>query len=162
MRNLSRYATVAVIAGFVLTGCGSEGEPGTGSTPTPTASQSTPTGTALPLTVSRTGGFAGFNEKVHITADGVATVTDRKRGTLRCRLDATLLSELTTAAQQVDWTKLPATKPTTRHPDDLVIAVTSNGRTARIEDPILEPLTAPVTELFTEAAIPPGKRCTKF
>jgi hypothetical protein len=166
VRNLSRYATVAVIAGFVLTGCGSEGggtEPGTGSTPTQAPSSTpTPAGTALPLTVSRTGGFAGFNDHVQIAPDGVATVTQRGKGTLRCRLDATLLTELKTAAGQVDWAGLTATKPTTRHADDLIIAVTANGKTARIEDPRLEPLTAPVTKLLTEAAIPPGKRCTKL
>ena len=70
MRNLSSYTAAALctaVAGLVLTGCGSES--GTGGTPTtttppptlPTVTQSTPVGTGLPLTVSRTGGFAGFD-----------------------------------------------------------------------------------------------------
>ncbi|MFF0264480.1 hypothetical protein [Kribbella sp. NPDC004536] len=166
MRNLSRYTTVAVIAGLVLTGCGSEA--GTGSTPSPSAptlptvTQSAPVGAGLPLTVSRTGGFAGFNDQVQVAADGVATVTARGKETIRCKLDPSLLTTIAAAAQKVDWASIVVTKPTARHPDDMIIAVTANGKTARLEDPQLKPLATPVTKLLTEAAIPPGKLCTKI
>ena len=165
VRNLSRYTTVAVIAGLALTGCGSE--TGTGSAPTPTPSapsvtQSAPVGAGLPLTVSRTGGFAGFNDQVQVAADGVTTVTARGKETIRCKLDPSLLTTISAAAQQVDWASIVVTKPTSRHPDDMIIAVSANGKTARLEDPQLKPLAAPVTKLLTEAAIPPGKLCTKI
>jgi hypothetical protein len=170
VRNLSRYAAATVIAGFVLTGCGSESGTGSPSTPStsaptlPTASvtQSTPVGTGLPLTVSRTGGFAGFDDQVQIGTDGVATVSKSGKETIRCKLDPSLLTTITTAAQQVDWASLAPTKPATKHPDDMIVAVSANGRTARIEDPKVKPLAAPVTQLLTEAAIPPGKLCTQI
>lgn len=155
----------------MLTGCGSETGAGSGtgtgssSAPTlPTASvtQSTPVGTGLPLTVSRTGGFAGFDDQVQIGTDGVATVSKRGKETIRCKLDASLLTTITTAAQQVDWASLVAGKPATKHPDDMIVAVSANGRTARIEDPKVKPLAAPVTKLLTEAAIPPGKLCKQI
>jgi hypothetical protein len=166
--NLSRYTTVAVIAGLVLTGCGSESGAGTTPAPTtpspttPTVTQSTPVGTGLPLTVSRTGGFAGFDDQVQLGTDGVATVSKRGKPTIRCKLDPSLLTTITTAAQQVDWASLVSTKPTAKHPDDMIVAVSANGKTARIEDPQLKPLAAPVSQLLTEAAIPPGKRCTQL
>jgi hypothetical protein len=128
----------------------------------PSVTQSTPVGAGLPLTVSRTGGFAGLDDQVLISPDGVATVSSRGKETIRCKLAPSLLTTITTAAQQVDWAGLIATKPTTKHPDDMILAVTANGKTARIEDPKVKPLAAPVNELLTEAAIPPGKLCTKI
>jgi hypothetical protein len=121
--------------------------------------QSTPVGTALPLTVSRTGGFAGFDDQVQIGTDGVATVSAPGKETIRCKLDATLLTTITSAAQQVDWASVVVTKPTPKHPDDMIVAVSANGKTVRLEDPKVKPLAAPVSELLTEAAIPPGKLC---
>jgi hypothetical protein len=124
--------------------------------------QSTPVGAGLPLTVSRTGGFAGFDDQVQIGTDGVATVSKRGKETIRCKLDPSLLASITAAAQQVDWASLVATKPTTKHPDDMIVAVSANGKTARLEDPKVKPLAAPVNQLLTEAAIPPGKRCKQL
>jgi hypothetical protein len=169
--NLSRYTALAALAGLVLSGCGSEsgvGTPATSSTPSPTTpttpsvTQSTPVGAGLPLTVSRTGGFAGLDDQVLISPDGVATVSSRGKKTIRCKLAPSLLTTITAAAQQVDWAGLVATKPATKHPDDMILAVTANGKTARIEDPKVKPLAAPVNELLTEAAIPPGRLCTKI
>ncbi|MFG1620443.1 hypothetical protein [Kribbella sp. NPDC049227] len=168
MRNLRSYAavaTVSTIAGLVLAGCGAEagndagGTPSSPSSSTPSVTQSTPVGSALPITVSRSGGFAGFDDKVVIGTDGVATVTSRGKETVRCKLDATLLTTIQTAAQQVDWASLTPTKPTTRHPDDMILAVTANGKTARIEDPQLKPMSESVNQLLTQATIPPGKLC---
>lgn len=152
---------VAAVAGLVLTGCGDEsnGGPGGTTSSTPTTTQSTPAGTVLPITVTRSGGVAGFNDLVVIGTDGVATVSSRGKGTVRCKLDPSLLGSLTAAAQQVDWTGLGATKPTTRYPDDMIIAVSANGGTARLEDPELKPMAAPVSKLLTEATIPPGPLC---
>lgn len=156
---------VAAVAGLILTGCGNEG--GSSGTPvsstptptTPTVTQSTPVGAGLPLIVTRTGGFAGFDDKVVIDTDGVATVSSRGKETVRCKLDQSLLATVTAAAQQVDWAGLPMVKPSTRHPDDMIVAVTANGKTARLEEPKVKVMTAPVTTLLTEAAIPPGKLC---
>lgn len=154
-----------MIAGLVLTGCGAEagndagGTPSSPSTSTPAGSQSPPAGAGLPITVSRTGGFAGFDDQVVIGTDGVATVTSRGKETVRCKLDPTLLTTIQTAAQQVDWASLTPTKPSTRHPDDMILAVTVNGKTARLEDPKLKPMSESVSQLLTQATIPPGKLC---
>jgi hypothetical protein len=164
---------VIAIAGVALTGCGNESgsqgapastppTPPTLPTATPSATPSAPDSSALPLTVSRTGGFAGFDDHVLIGTDGVATVTKRGKQTIRCKLDPALLTSLTTAAQQVDWNSMVATKPATKHPDDMIVAVSSNGKTARLEDPRLKPLATPVSQLLTEAAIPPGNRCKQL
>ncbi|MFC5267137.1 hypothetical protein ACFPJ1_33890 [Kribbella qitaiheensis] len=165
-----RYAVLAAAAGLVLTGCGDESTPDAGSTPsapaTSTPAPNTPTtGTPstgagpLPLTVTRTGGFAGFNDKVFIDTDGVASVSTRGKDPVRCKLDAGFLGTITDAVKQVDWADVGITKPSVRHPDDMIIAVSTSGGLARLEDPKLKPMVAPVSKLLTEAAVPPGKLC---
>jgi hypothetical protein len=165
-----RYAVLAAAAGLVLTGCGDESTPDAGSSPsapaTSTPAPSTPTtGTPtsgagpLPLTVTRTGGFAGFNDKVFIDTDGVASVSTRGKDPVRCKLDAGFLGTITDAVKQVDWADVGITKPSVRHPDDMIIAVSTSGGLARLEDPKLKPMVAPVSKLLTEAAVPPGKLC---
>ena len=168
MRNPSRFAVVAAVAGLVLSGCGNDSggvanpPPSPAPSSTPTVTQSTPVGAGLPLTVSRRGGFAGFDDQVVIATDGVATVSSHGKETIRCKLDPSLLTTISTAAEQVDWASLVATKPTVKHPDDMILAVTANGKTARLEDPKLKPLAAPVSKLLTEATNPPGKLCKKI
>ena len=170
-----RYAVLAAAAGLVLTGCGDESSPDAGSSPsapatntpapstpiTSTPSTSTPaTGAGpLPLTVTRTGGFAGFNDKVFIDTDGIASVSTRGKDPVRCKLDAGFLGTITDAVKQVDWADVGITKPSVRHPDDMIIAVSTSGGLARLEDPKLKPMVAPVSKLLTEAAVPPGKLC---
>ncbi|MFK4087307.1 hypothetical protein ACI2LF_24580 [Kribbella sp. NPDC020789] len=164
MKNLLRYTAVAALAGLVLSGCGDEtspsGAPATTPTPsTPSVTESTPVGVGLPMTVTRTGGFAGFDDQVVVAADGVATVSSRGKETVRCKLDPTVLTPLASAAEQVDWASLAGGKPTAQHPDDMVIAVAANGKLARLDAPQLKPLVAPVSKLLTEAKIPPGNLC---
>src|SRR5215207_5082 len=174
-----RYAVLAAAAGLVLTGCGGDSTPDAGnspsaattSTPAPSTpvtstpvtstpvSSPTPGAGALPLTVTRTGGFAGFNDKVIIDTDGVASVSSRGKDRVRCKLDAGFLGTITDAVKQVDWAGVGVTKPTVRHPDDMIIAVSTSGGLARLEDPKLKPMVGPVSKLLTEAAVPPGKLC---
>jgi hypothetical protein len=165
-----RYAVLAAAAGLVLTGCGDESTPDAGGSPSAPVSRtpapstpvtSTPTSGAspLPLTVTRTGGFAGFNDKVFIDTDGVASVSSRGKDPVRCKLDAGFLGTITDAVKLVDWADVGITKPSVRHPDDMIIAVSTSGGLARLEDPKLKPMVAPVSKLLTEAAVPPGKLC---
>lgn len=114
---------------------------------------------SAPLTVTRTGGFAGFNDKVFIDTDGIASVSTRGKDPVRCKLDAGFLGTITDAVKQVDWADVGITKPSVRHPDDMIIAVSTSGGLARLEDPKLKPMVAPVSKLLTEAAVPPGKLC---
>ena len=158
---------VAAVAGLVLSGCGNESggvanPPPSPSPSTPTVTQSTPVGAGLPLTVSRRGGIAGFDDQVVISTDGVATVSSRGKKALQCKLDPGLVTTISTAAEQVDWASLVSTKSTFKHPDDMILAVTANGKTAPLDDPQLKPLVAPLTTLLTEATNPPGKLCKQI
>jgi hypothetical protein len=166
VRNL-RFVTTTVAAtaaaGLLLAGCGDDS--GAGSSPSPsTPATSTPTlstpggGEALPITVTRTGGFAGFDDKVVIDTDGVTTVSQRGKQKAKCKLDAAFFTSLTDAVKQVDWAAIGSTKPSIRHPDDMIIAISAGGGLARLEDPRLKPLATPVSALLTEAAAP-GKLC---
>ena len=159
-----RYAALTAVAALVLTGCGDESDSGTGSSPTSsTTTSGTPTSSTttggLPLTVTRTGGFAGFDDRVVLGADGIASVSKRGKDPVRCKLDVGLLTTITDAVKQIDWADVGTTKPTVRHPDDMIVAVAASGGLARIEDPKVKPLVAPVSQLLTEATVPPGNLC---
>jgi hypothetical protein len=93
-----------------------------------------------------------------IDPEGVTTVSRRGRQTAMCKLEPGFLASLTAAVQQVDWAGVGTTKPTIRHPDDMIVAVATGTGMARLEDPRLEPLATPVSQLLTEAAAP-GKLC---
>ncbi len=161
-----RFAVLAAATGLVLAGCGDEADPGAGSTPSVPAPStpitSTPTATPgtgpLPFTVTRTGGFAGFNDTVVVGTDGIANVASMGKDPSRCKLEAGFLGTLTDAVKQVDWASVGITKPTVRHPDDMIVAVSASGGLARLEDPKLKPLVAPVSKLLTEAT-KPGNLC---
>ncbi|MEV6281862.1 hypothetical protein [Kribbella sp. NPDC051770] len=157
-----RLLTATAAAGLLLAGCGEDSGSSSPSPSTPSASTPTPStppgGDPGPITVTRTGGFAGFDDKVVIGTDGVTTVTQRGKQTARCKLDAAFMTSLTAAVDQVDWAAVGTTKPTVRHPDDMIIAISAGGGLARLEDPRLAPLATPVSALLTEAANP-GKLC---
>ncbi|WP_343982305.1 MULTISPECIES: hypothetical protein [Kribbella] len=163
MKNI-RFVLLAAAAGLIMTGCGDDssagGTPSASTNPsTPIASlpsPSTTTGNGLPLTVSRTGGFAGFNDQVVVGTDGVASVSSMGKAPGKCKLETGFLNTLTDAVKQVDWASVGVTKPTVRHPDDMIIAVSASGGLARLDDPKLKPLVAPVGTLLTEATKPGG------
>jgi hypothetical protein len=153
-----RYATLAAAAGLILTGCGDESNSG-GTPSAPISGTPTASAAPLPLTVTRTGGFAGFNDRVVVGQDGIANVTKLGKDPVKCKLDAALLTSLTDAVKQVDWSAVGSVKPTIRYPDDMIVAVAAGGGLARLEDPKVKPLVAPVSQLLTEATVPPGKLC---
>ncbi|WP_328328207.1 hypothetical protein OHA70_02930 [Kribbella sp. NBC_00382] len=164
MKNI-RFVVLAAAAGLVLAGCGDES--GAGGTPSASTNPSTPIASlpspstapsGLPLTVSRTGGFAGFNDQVAVGTDGIVTASSMGKGPSKCELEPGFLTTLTDAVKQVDWASVGVTKPTVRHPDDMIIAVAAGGGLARLDDPKLKPLVAPVGTLLTEAT-KPGSLC---
>jgi hypothetical protein len=169
--NNIRFVVLAAAAGLVLAGCGDEtnsgGSPTAPATSAPTTSTPTPSGTpsstrtsaALPLTVTRTGGFAGFNDRVVLGADGIASVSRNGQAPVNCKLDTGLFTTITDAVAQVDWAAVGTVKPTVRHPDDMVIAVSAGGGLARLEDPKLKPMVTPVSTLLAEATSQAKKLC---
>jgi hypothetical protein len=166
-----RFAALAAAAGLVLAGCGDETNSGSSpttppastpatSTPAPsTPPSSTRTSDPMPLTVTRSGGFAGFDDRVVLGADGFASVSRRGQSPVRCKLDAGLFTTIVAAVGQVDWATVGTTKPTVKHPDDMIIAVSAGGGLARLEDPKLKPMVAPVGKLLTEATSQAKKLC---
>ncbi|HYQ33792.1 MAG TPA: hypothetical protein VEQ83_11305 [Lapillicoccus sp.] len=142
---------------LVLSGCGSATPPG-GSGPSVTD------GSALqqPLMLTRSGGVAGFHDRVYLATDGQARVTSRGGTPTHCQVDGALMQSIARAAAAVDWSALPPATTQPRHPDDLVVVVSSGGSSARIEDPALAKLAPPLTRLFADVTAPEDQRklCT--
>jgi len=46
----------------------------------------------MPLTVTRTGGFAGFDDRVVLGADGIASISRRGQTPVRCRVEPGLFN----------------------------------------------------------------------
>ncbi|MFI1993364.1 hypothetical protein [Actinoplanes sp. NPDC020271] len=64
----------------VIAGCADQtGAPG-GSTPRVSGDAATPAAAMFPLDFSRTGGFAGFDDRLHLGADGMMTVSHKGVG----------------------------------------------------------------------------------
>lgn len=174
---LARLTALALLTGLTMTACGDESGPanppastpptstGTATTPGPSSSVSTPTTStspsptadALPLVLTRDGGFAGFADRIAIGPDGIADVTTR-RGKSRCRVEAGLLATIKTAAAKVDWSSLNPKPPTVEHPDDMIVAVSAQGGIARLEDPRVKPLSDPLGKLLTDSYRPTPER----
>jgi hypothetical protein len=180
MRPPLRIAGLTALCCLALTACGGAGDGGTtapsapASTPVPTSQPTTPTeptvppsGTkptptapqsaVFPMTITRKGGFVGYDDSLVITADGTATIKQRGKSS-RCRVDAAVLRQLGTAAASVDWQTLPAKPPVARHPDDLVLAVSAAGGTARLDDPRVRPVSSLLTRLLGDASASEDKR----
>lgn len=160
-----------LVAGSVvlaLAACGSGGSgptPGgeTGaSTSVPsspaTSSPSTPPRTAaaaFPLTVSRTGGIAGFHDVVVLQADGRLEVNSRGH-TSSCRLKPEVLKDILRAVGGVPWQRLAPADSRPKHPDDMVLLVASEGRRApaRLDDPLLGGLQQQLSDLVVDSSGP--------
>lgn len=177
---LARLTALALLTGLTMTACGDESGPagppastvptstsstGPTTTPSPSSPVSTPTTStspsptagALPLVLTRDGGFAGFADRIVIGPDGIADVTTR-RGKSRCRVEAGLLATIKTAAAKVDWSSLNPKPPTVEHPDDMIVAVSAQGGIARLEDPRVKPLSDPLGKLLTDSYRPTPER----
>lgn len=140
---MSLHARTAVLTCIVtvLCGCSSRGS-SPGSASTTNASQP-----VFPLTVTRTGGIAGFHDALTITSDGSVRVSNKRS---HCQLDAALLRTIAVAASRVDWKGLPAPASAAQYPDDLVILVKSAAGSARLEDPALASLQQPISDLLAD------------
>lgn len=157
---------VGLAAALLLTGCGSSsGAPG----PTPTAGSGSDsaatspgsggsTGLTGPLTLTRSGGVAGFSDRLVLTPEGVATLTRRGGTTSQCRVEEALMRTITNAAGGVDWASLPAPSTQPRHPDDLVVVVSSGRSGAALGDPAVKGLAQPLTDLLNDATAPAAQR----
>lgn len=132
MRQLVRVicCTAAVAA---MTACGSQGPANSPST-SPANSPSQPS--VFPLTITRVGGVAGFNDVLVVTSDGLVSVTQKGKAQRQCQLTTEAAKRLTTAVSEMPWLHLAPGKTTAAFPDDMVTMVRSpSGGPVRVEDP---------------------------
>jgi len=126
MRQLSRILCSASLVVAMTAACG-------GSATTPTR-QSQPA--VFPLTITRTGGIAGFRDVLVVAGDGLVAVTRKGQAPRRCQLTPTALERLMTTASQVPWSRITPANTHPSFPDDMVTTVQSPaGGPVRLEDP---------------------------
>jgi len=126
MQHLSRVLCSAAAVVATTAACG-------GSAATPHGQSQQP---VFPLTITRTGGIAGFRDVVVVTGDGLVAVTHKGKVPRRCRLTPGAMQRLATAASQVPWSRITPANTHPSFPDDMVTTVQSPaGGPLRLEDP---------------------------
>lgn len=104
----------------------------------------------FPLTITRKGGYAGFDDRVVVEKDGRITASGRRRPEESAVLQAEWFAQLEAAAAEVDWSALATEEPGARYPDDMVVNVQSAGTQARTEDERLGALAQLATDLVAD------------
>ena len=128
MRHISPvlYSTAAVLT---MAACGSQGSTSTNASQPP----------VFPLTITRTGGVAGFHDVLVVASDGLVSVTQKGKAQRQCRLTPEAAKRVTTAASQMPWPRITPASSQPSFPDDLVTMVQSPaGGPVRLEDPELD------------------------
>jgi hypothetical protein len=127
--SLMRHLCPALCSALLLaatTGCGQSATTSPGQSQQP----------VFPLTVTRTGGIAGFQDRVVVAGDGLVTVTRKGVRTRRCQLTPAVAGQLTAAASRVPWSRVTPASTRASFPDDLVSTMQSPaGGPVRLEDP---------------------------
>jgi hypothetical protein len=122
------FRTVGIVAGFLI-GCGTSG------TPTQPAS-ATQVFSAPPSAIeyARTGGFAGFNDKLTIDAKGHVVLT-RRSGKSEFDLDDAALQKIYAAFQTANWATIPENSMGLGvPPDGFSYTVSYQGHTVKTAD----------------------------
>lgn len=145
-RTRALCCSAAMVGMVALTSCGSQSTttppgPRSASAPPSTQSASPSAGRSpaagFPLTISRTGGIAGFQDVLVVSGDGLVSATHRGRKQ-QCRLTPAAAKRLTTAVSQVPWSRITPASTEPSFPDDLVTLLQSPaGGPVRLEDPQL-------------------------
>jgi len=141
MRHTARLLCGTAIVVVAMTACAGPAE-------SPLASSGAE---VFPLTISRTGGIAGFSDVLVVTGDGLVTVTQKGRTPWSCRLAPSATTRLRLAASEVPWPRLTPASTGPAFPDDLVTTVQSPaGGPVRLEDPLIGARGAVFTELVND------------
>jgi hypothetical protein len=149
MRHLCRLLGTMAMVVATTAGCG-------GSAPT-SAGQSQPV--VFPLTVTRTGGIAGFRDILVVTADGLVSVTRKGQQPRQCRLTPAVIQQLTTAASAVPWSRITPADTHASFPDDMVSTMVSPaGGPVRLGDPQAGTTGQLVLELLNDVSEPATSR----
>jgi len=87
------------------------------------------------LTVTRTGGFAGFQDVLVMADDGLVSVARKDQQQRHCQLTPEAFERLKTATSQVPWRSITPASTQPAFPDDMVSMVSSAaGGPVRLED----------------------------
>jgi hypothetical protein len=93
--NLVQKSLVSIaLAAFLLAGCARNDPASTPVIATAPSASATSSAQAFPLTINRQGGFAGFDDRAEIAADGSVTVTRRGQSAAKVTLPAATVAEL--------------------------------------------------------------------
>lgn len=128
----TRVSALGLLVLLVCVGCGNT-KPAERSTmdSRSTADQGA---TGQPLELRRTGGIAGFDDRLTVASDGTATLVTRA-GRRSCPLPLDLL----TRARSVDWASLPGTSEPAGRSDVMRFLVTAGGRTTTLDADVPPP-----------------------
>jgi hypothetical protein len=89
----------------------------------------------FPLTITRTGGIAGFRDVLVVTEGGLVAVAQKGQAAWSCQLSSDAATRLKAAASEVPWPHLTQGSTQPAFPDDLVTTVQSPaGGPVRLED----------------------------
>ena len=108
-----------------------------GATRAPSTVSKTPSLRAVfPLTITRTGGIAGFQDVLVVAGNGRVSITHRGQPQRHCQLTPEAVHRLRASASQVAWRRITPDSGQARFPDDMVIMVRSlAGGPFRLENP---------------------------
>ena len=125
MRYLAQVLCASAVL-LAMTGCGGSGQKPVDRIRT----------APFPVTITRNGGIAGFQDVVVVASDGLVSVTRKGMQPRQCRLTRDAAERLTMAASQVPWSRIPPASTRPAFPDDLVtLAQTPAGGPVRLDDP---------------------------
>jgi hypothetical protein len=111
----------------------------------------------FPLTITRTGGFAGFQDVLVVAGHGRVSLTRRGQLVRQCQLRLVVVNRVRTAASQVPWARIPRGDSRPRFPDDLVDMVRSPlGGPFRLTERRLGAAGKVFQELLTELTVVSG------
>jgi len=89
------------------------------------------------VTVSRTGGIAGFQDVLVVAGDGVVSLARKGQPARRCQLTPPTLERVTSAAASLPWSRVTPANTQPSFPDDMVTTVQSPaGGPVRVQDPL--------------------------
>lgn len=89
----------------------------------------TPPPASLPLDLHRLGGIAGFDDRLVIDPDGLATLTTRGGGRQACQVPGPLLNRV----RSIRWDALPQAPLPSGRSDVLRYLVAAGGRTTMLD-----------------------------
>ena len=111
----------------------------------------------FPVTITRTGGIAGFEDVLVVAGDGQVSVTHKGQQQRHCRVTPETVNRLRTAASQVPWSRISPDGGQARFPDDMVTMVKSPaGGPVRLEDPRIGAGGKVFHELLTDVSVGPA------